>query len=425
MAALLIEGKAPISGHITASGNKNAALPAIAAALLTDEPVVLHNVPDIKDVESMLIIAEALGVVTDRSGSTVTLQASGLNCSRISRENCSRLRTSILFAAPLLARLGKAVLYPPGGDVIGRRRLDGHFYGLETLGAKHIPEEGMYHFTTAGKLTGRELFLDEASVTATEQIMLAAATAEGTTWLYNAAGEPHICDLGNLLNAMGAKISGMGTNTIKIEGVPTLHGTEFTISGDHIEAGSFLALAASCGGEMTVHGIQRKHFWMTHRIFERFGINLELGDNFIHLPGGQDLKVKSDFGGAIPEISDGPWPQYPSDMMSCTVVMATQAAGTVLFFEKMFESRLYFIDRLIAMGANAIVCDPHRAVISGPARLHGTPLASPDIRAGMALVIAAMCAHGSSTIQSSEIIYRGYENLVEKLQSVGGRIKEI
>ena len=425
MAALLIEGKAPISGHITASGNKNAALPAIAAALLTDEPGVLHNVPDIKDVESMLIIAEALGVVTDRSGSTVTLQASGLNCSRISRENCSRLRTSILFAAPLLARLGKAVLYPPGGDVIGRRRLDGHFYGLETLGAKHIPEEGMYHFTTAGKLTGRELFLDEASVTATEQIMLAAATAEGTTWLYNAAGEPHICDLGNLLNAMGAKISGMGTNTIKIEGVPTLHGTEFTISGDHIEAGSFLALAASCGGEMTVHGIQRKHFWMTHRIFERFGINLELGDNFIHLPGGQDLKVKSDFGGAIPEISDGPWPQYPSDMMSCTVVMATQAAGTVLFFEKMFESRLYFIDRLIAMGANAIVCDPHRAVISGPARLHGTPLASPDIRAGMALVIAAMCAHGSSTIQSSEIIYRGYENLVEKLQSVGGRIKEI
>ena len=419
---LLIEGKSPISGEITVSGNKNAALPAIACALLSDEDVTLHNIPMINDVRAMLEIAESLGVSIDIKGSSVTINASGLKHCTVSRENCSRLRTSLLFAAPLLARLGKAVLYPPGGDVIGRRRLDGHFYGLTTLGAQIDDANGIYNFEAPSKLHGRELFLDEASVTATEQIMIAAATARGITHLYNAASEPHICDLGNLLNAMGAKISGLGSNTIIIEGTEVLHGADYTIAGDHIEAGSFLALGAATGGELTIKGIQRKHYWMTHRIFERFGINIELSENQIHLPGNQHLAVKRDFGGAIPEISDGPWPQYPTDMMSCTIVMATQAEGTVLFFEKMFESRLYFIDRLISMGANAIVCDPHRAVISGPAQLRGTTLSSPDIRAGMALVIAAMCAHGRSTINSSEIIYRGYENLVEKLQAIGGKI---
>ena len=425
MAGLRIQGRARLGGEITVSGNKNAALPAIAASLLTDEPVVLHNVPDIRDVRAMLEIAAALGAQTDFDHNTVTIKASGLNRAEISREDASKLRTSILFAAPLLARLGRAKLYPPGGDVIGRRRLDGHFYALKTMGALLADTPGCYELSAGTRLRGRELFLDEASVTATEQIMIAAAAAEGVTTLYNAACEPHISDLGELLNAMGARISGTGTNTIRIEGVDTLHGAEFTLSGDHIEAGSFLALAAATGSGITVRGIQRRHCWMTRRIFERFGIVMELNGDSASIPEGQSPRVMPDFGGAIPVIADGPWPQYPSDMMSCTIVMATQAAGTVLFFEKMFESRIYFVDRLISMGANAVVCDPHRVVISGRSELHGTELSSPDIRAGMALVIAAMCAHGTSVIHSCEVIYRGYERLVEKLQAVGGMVETI
>ncbi len=425
MSSLKIEGRSPLKGEITVSGNKNAALPAIAAALLTDQTVTLNNLPDIRDVRAMLEIAAKLGAQVEYSGATATINAAGLNTCSISREDCSRLRTSILFAAPLVARLGCAVLYPPGGDVIGRRRLDGHIYGLGKLGAPINEAGGVYEFTARKRLAGRELFLDEASVTAPEQIMMAAATASGTTTLLNAACEPHIVDLGELLNAMGAKISGLGSNSITIEGVETLHGAEFTISGDHIEAGSFLSLGAALGGELTIRGSARRHHWMTRRVFERFGVALEFREDCIYLPGLQEPRIQPDFGGHIPEISDGPWPQFPSDMMSCAIVMATQAAGTVLFFEKMFESRIYFVDRLQAMGANAIVCDPHRVVISGPAKLHATTLSSPDIRAGMALVIAAMCASGTSVIHSSEIIYRGYENLVTKLQSIGGKVASV
>lgn len=424
MQSLKVEGSAPIGGKVKISGNKNAALPMIAALLLTDQETTLHNVPDILDVRTMLDIAGELGAEFTFENNTLVFRCPKIRTTKISRELCSRNRTSILFAAPLLARCGQAELHPPGGDVIGRRRLDGHFYGLCKLGAT-MTGDATYRFDAPEGLAGRELFLDEASVTATEQILIAAATARGRTTLYNAAGEPHVRDLAEMLNAMGAKISGAGSNTIEIDGVEKLHGCTRTIVGDHIEAGSFLALGAATGGEITVEGTHLRHYWMLRRVFERLGLRMELRPDHIFLPGGQDPQIECDFGGHIPQISDGPWPQYPSDMMSCTIVAATQCRGSVMFFEKMFESRIYFADRLISMGANAIVCDPHRVVVTGRAQLHGVTMSSPDIRAGMAMVIAALCARGESTINSTEVIYRGYENLVEKLSALGAKIREV
>jgi len=424
MRTLFVRGDAHISGEVTISGNKNAALPMISALMLTDETVVLHNVPDILDVRTMLDIAGELGAEFTFENNTLTFRCSDIKTSVISRELCSRNRTSILFASSLIARCGKAELYPPGGDVIGRRRLDGHFYGLTKLGAQMSPETTTYKFAAPDGLSGRELFLDEASVTATEQILIAAATARGRTVLYNAACEPHVRDLAQLLNAMGANISGEGSNTITIDGVEKLHGCEYTVSGDHIEAGSFLALAAAAGGELTVRGTSPRHYWMLRRVFERLGISMELHQNHIYLPGNQNPVIEPDFGGHIPQISDGTWPQYPSDMMSCTIVAATQCQGTVMFFEKMFESRIYFADRLISMGANAIVCDPHRVVITGKSALHGIDMSSPDIRAGMAMVIAALCAGGDSRIGNADVIYRGYERLPEKLRAIGANVFE-
>lgn len=422
MDSLIIEGGARLSGEITLSGNKNAALPMIAASLLTDEKITLHKVPDIIDVNVMLAIVEELGVSISFHDGTLTLQAEDIVNPDIPHELCQKIRTSILFAAPLLHRCNRTSIWPPGGDVIGRRRLDGHFYGLTTMGAQIDYDELPYRFNVTGRLTGRNLFLDEASVTATEQIMMSAVLAEGQTILRNAAAEPHICQLGDMLIKMGAHISGLGTNTLTIEGVHQLHGTEFTVEGDHIEAGSFLAMAAVTGGEITIHGTTPGHYWMIRRIFERLGIHLELKPDNIFLPGDQELVVKTDFGNAVPTISDGPWPQFPSDLMSCTIVMATQSKGTVLFFEKMFESRIYFVDRLIGMGANAIVCDPHRVVISGPAKLRSVEMSSPDIRAGMAMIIAALCATGRSTVNNASVISRGYENIVAKIATLGGRI---
>lgn len=422
MDSLIIEGGARLSGEITLSGNKNAALPMIAASLLTDEKITLRNVPDIIDVNVMLAIVEGLGVSISFHDGTLTLQAEDIVNPDIPHELCQKIRTSILFAAPLLHRCKRASIWPPGGDVIGRRRLDGHFYGLTTMGAQIDFDELPYRFNVTGRLSGRDLFLDEASVTATEQIMMSAVLAEGQTILRNAAAEPHICQLGDMLIEMGANITGLGTNTMIIEGVDRLHGTEFTIEGDHIEAGSFLAMAAVTGGEITIHGTTTGHYWMIRRIFERLGIHLDLKSDSIFLPGDQELVVKTDLGNAVPTISDGPWPQFPSDLMSCTIVMATQAKGTVLFFEKMFESRIYFVDRLISMGANAIVCDPHRVVISGPAKLRGVEMSSPDIRAGMAMIIAALCATGTSTVNNASVISRGYENIVARIASLGGKM---
>ena len=424
MESLRITGQRPISGDVTISGNKNAVLPMIPALLLTDEECVLHNVPDIRDDRSMLEIAGVLGAEFTFEKNTLRFKCSKVRETTIPRELCAKNRTSILFAAPLICRCGKAELYPPGGDVIGRRRLDGHFYGLTKLGAE-MSGDLTYIFNAPSRLTGRELFLDESSVTATEQILLAASTAEGVTTLYNAACEPHVNDLANLLNEMGAKISGIGSNTLTIEGVEKLHGAEHTVIGDHIEAGSFLALAAATGGSITVHGTNNRNHWMLRRVFERLGVKIELLGDRIFLPGGQTPEIQCDYGGHIPQISDGPWPHFPSDMMSCTIVAATQCKGTVMFFEKMFESRIYFADRLISMGANAIVCDPHRVVITGKANLHAQEMSSPDIRAGMAMVIAALCAKGTSTINHAEIIYRGYEDLISKLRGIGAEVEDI
>ncbi len=424
MSAIKIEGKNPISGTVKLSGNKNAILPMIAAAMLCDEDITLNNVPDILDVRSMLEIFSALGGKFEFSGNTLHLSAASASTSVIPRELCAKNRTSILYAAPLLVRFGKATVYPPGGDVIGRRRLDGHIYGLKTLGST-IESEDAYIFNAPNGLCGRELFLDEASVTATEQILMAAVCAKGRTILYNAACEPHVADLADFLNAMGGKISGHGGNVITIDGVSKLHSCNYTVSGDHIEGGSFLALAAANGGDIKIEGITPRHFWMTRRVFERLGFQMTLTHDTLIFPGGQVPEIKKDFDGQIPCISDGTWPQYPSDMMSCTIVAATQCKGTVLFFEKMFESRIYFVDRLIAMGANAVVCDPHRVVISGVSNLHGMTLPSPDIRAGMAMIIAASCAKGESTINNIEVIYRGYENLLGKLTSLGVKCREV
>ena len=421
-----IEGgnRSPIGGKVRVSGNKNAVLPMIAAALLTDESVTLRNVPRIVDVDVMLKIAESLGVETHFVGNTLTLRTVMIKSTDISREDSTKVRTSLLFAGPLITRARKASMWPPGGDVIGRRRLDGHFYGLKSMGVEIGYEDKLFEFKARSRLVGRDLFLDEASVTATEHIMMTAVLAEGRTYIRNAASEPHVCDLGKFLNKMGANISGIGSGTIIIDGVEKLHGVEYEVGGDHIEAGSFLCLSAATGGELTIDGIATKNFWMTRRIFERFGIAFEMYPDLgrIFLPGGQSVQVQTDFGNAIPIISDDTWPQYPSDMMSCTITMATQAKGTVMFFEKMFESRIYFVDKLISMGATAIVCDPHRAVISGPCLLSGTDLSSPDIRSGMALLIAALCAKGKSSIHNAEMIERGYENLENKILSLGGKI---
>ncbi len=422
MSTFEIEGGVPLRGTVRASGNKNAILPMIAACLLTDQEVVLDNVPDIIDVRHMLEVVVELGGKVERSGERVSIHAASLNKSVISRELCNKVRTSIMFVAPLLHRLGQATLYPPGGDVIGRRRLDTHFYGLQKLGA-HVELNGSYEFTMNGApMTGAEMFFDEPSVTGTEHILMAAAVSQGHTLLRNAACEPHVQDLANMLNAMGAKISGIGTNQLSIEGVPSLNGTSHTVCHDHIEAASYLALAAATGGELKVEGTDLHSYWMCRRVFATLGVKIELYKDHVYLPATQEMRVTRDFDGSMPVIGDGPWPQFATDQMSCMITLATQVEGNVLFFEKMFESRLYFVDRLIAMGANAVVCDPHRVVISGRSRLRGTTLVSPDIRAGMALLGAALCAKGKSTVQNANMIERGYEQVEQKLAALGARI---
>ena len=421
MSTFEIEGGVPLRGTVRASGNKNAILPMIAACILTDQEMVLDNVPDIIDVRHMLEAIVELGGKVERSGERVSIHVAQVRSSELSRELCNKVRTSILCVAPLLHRTGKAKLHPPGGDVIGRRRLDTHFYGLQKLGAT-VKLNGAYEFSLPNPLTGAELFFDEPSVTGTEHILTAAVVSAGTTLIRNAACEPHVQDLANMLNAMGARISGIGTNQLLVEGVTSLHGTTHKVCHDHIEAASYLALAAATGGEIRVEGTDLHSYWMCHRVFETLGVKIELHKDHIYLPGNQLLQTTPDFDGSIPVIADGPWPQFATDQMSCMITLATQVQGNVLFFEKMFESRLYFVDKLIAMGANAVVCDPHRVLISGKSKLRGTTLTSPDIRAGMALLGAALCATGKSTVQNANMIERGYEKLEEKLLGLGARI---
>ena len=427
-----IEGGYPISGTIRASGNKNAALPCIAAALLTDDPVILRNIPDIEDVHVMLSVYRAMGGEVSALGSNAWRLCTGnITSSEVPLELARKIRASILFAGPVLARTGRVVLPPPGGDVIGRRRLDTHFLVLTELGAQVQIVEGLTTGThdafifSAPSLKGEDIFLDEASVTATENAVMAAVLASGETILTNAASEPHVQDLCHMLCAMGASIEGIGSNILRIRGVEKLSGCDFEIGADFMEVGSFIGLAAATRGELYIEGARPADVRPAKIAFGKLGITWTHEGTTLHVPAVQDLEVNCDLGGMIPKIDDAPWPGFPPDLTSIITVVATQVKGTVLIHEKMFESRMFFVDKLIGMGARIVLCDPHRAVVSGPARLTGSELQSPDVRAGMAMVIAAMCAEGKSTINNVYQIERGYENLVTKLSSLGGKISAV
>jgi UDP-N-acetylglucosamine 1-carboxyvinyltransferase len=417
-----LEGGVPISGTIRASGNKNAALPCIAAALLSDEPVILRNIPDIEDVQVMFSTYESFGGTVEALGpNAYRMKLGNIISSEVPLEYAKKIRASILFAGPLLARTGKAVLPPPGGDVIGRRRLDTHFLALTELGAQ-VTINGAFVFS-ATELRGADIFLDEASVTATENAVMAAVLAKGETILTNAASEPHVQDLCRMLVAMGAKIDGIGSNILRIGGVAKLSGCDFKIGTDFMEVGSFIGLAAVTGGDLCIEGPRFQDLRPAKIAFGKLGIVWEHEGATLHVPKNQAMAVNCDLGGMIPKIDDAPWPGFPPDLMSIITVVATQVTGTVLVHEKMFESRMFFVDKLIGMGARIVLCDPHRAVISGPTRLAGSELHSPDVRAGMAMVIAAMCAEGRSVIRNVYQIERGYEHLVARLSSLGARIR--
>jgi UDP-N-acetylglucosamine 1-carboxyvinyltransferase len=419
----VIEGSYPIRGRIRASGNKNAALPCIAAALLSDESVLLKNIPDIEDVNVMLEILSELGATVERmkTKGNVRITTHDIKRTDVPLELSRRIRASILLAGPMLARAGRVQLPPPGGDVIGRRRLDTHFLALSALGAQ-VEIDGVFNLT-ANKLVGVELFLDEASVTATENAIMAAVLADGKTVIQNAASEPHVQDLCFMLNNMGAKISGIGSNILTITGVKKLSGTEYKIGSDFMEVGSFIGLAAVTRGELVIEDASPDNLKMVKLAFGKLGIHWERDGEDIRVAEGQAMRVVPDMGGMIPKIDDAPWPGFPPDLTSIITVVATQVEGTVLIHEKMFDARMFFVDKLIAMGARIVLCDPHRAVVSGPSRLRGSELSSPDVRAGMAMVIAAICAEGRSEIDNIYQIERGYENLAGRLRELGAQIK--
>jgi len=424
MERFIIEGGTQLRGTVTPSGNKNAALPMIAASLLTDEPVTLRNVPRIRDVDDMLALLASLGVeIRELSAHDLVLHAHDVRTTELDRELCSRIRTSILFAGPMLARMGQIRLPPPGGDVIGRRRLDTHMHALRALGAEIHVNDG-FDIRTDG-LRGKDIFLDEASVTGTENALMAAVLAKGTTIIRNAASEPHVQDLALLLNQMGAHISGIGSNTLTIDGAEKLRGAEFEIGADYIETGSFIGLAAVTRGELLIKDAAPEHLRMVLLTFARLGVECQVRGNDVFVSSHQTLRVQNDLHDAVPVIADGIWPQFPTDLMSIALVTATQCEGTVLMWEKMFEGRMFWVDKLISMGGRVILCDPHRAVVVGPSSLHGERLESPDIRAGMALLLAALCARGQSTIGNIGQIDRGYEQIEDKLQGLGARIERV
>ena len=418
----VIEGGRPLCGHVRAAGNKNGALPILAACLLTTEPVTLVNVPRIRDVDTMIELIASLGVDVDWAGpNEVRVQAGRIETVELDDELGRRIRTSLLLAGPLLARERRAVVPPPGGDVIGRRRIDTHVHALAELGAE-VRIGRRYEMETAG-LRGRSILLDEASVTATENTIMAAVTAPGETVLYNAACEPHVQDLCRFLGRLGARIEGIGSNRLRIDGVERLSGGEWRIAPDHIEVASFIGLAAATGGDITIDDARIEDLVPVLPAFRKLGLEVETVDTSVHVPAGQELVVQDDLGGQIPKIEDGPWPLFPADLTSIALTVATQAQGTVLIFEKMFESRLFFVDKLVNMGARIILCDPHRAIVSGPARLYGQRMESPDIRAGWAMLIASLCADGASTIGNIGQIVRGYERIEERLRALGAQIE--
>jgi UDP-N-acetylglucosamine 1-carboxyvinyltransferase len=422
--AFVIEGARKLNGTIRVAGNKNGALPILSACLLADGPVVLSNVPHIRDVDTMLELLVDLGADATWTGTNeVRVDATGVSKSAPDQALCSKIRASFLLAGPLLARFGHATMPPPGGDVIGRRRLDPHIHAFTELGADIDLGGRLYEMD--GRLRGADVFLDEASVMATENTVMAAVFAEGQTTLGNAACEPHVQDLCRFLVSLGAQIDGIESNVLRITGVKSLTGGEWAIGADHIEVGSFIGMAAITGGDITIEGARAKDLVSIIPAFAKLGVRVEVSDDTVHVPVRQQLIVQDDLGGMVPKIEDGPWPAFPSDLTSIAVTVATQAFGTVLMFEKMFENRLFFADKLVSMGARIILCDPHRAVVTGPARLVGQRMESPDIRAGMAMLLAALAADGQSTIGAAHQIDKGYERIDERLRAVGASIERV
>jgi UDP-N-acetylglucosamine 1-carboxyvinyltransferase len=426
MEKFVIQGGVPLSGEITAAGNKNAALPILAASLLSDEELVLSNVPRIRDTETQVAVLERLGVKVDWSeADRLRLQADGVSETSPDEELSARIRASFLLAGPLLARFGEARMPPPGGDFIGRRRLDPHLDAFIDMGARVEGRRWVEISAPDGGLKPCAIFMDEPSVMATENALMAAALTPGPTTISNAACEPHVQDLARLLVKMGAQIDGIGSNVMTVHGRDRLGGAEHSICPDHIEVASFMALAAATKGELRVRDAQPEDLVTIRRQFRRLGLQSMIEGNDVLVPPEQALEVRDDMGDAIPKIDDGPWPAFPADLTSIALALATQARGTILIFEKMFENRLFFVDKLVAMGARITLCDPHRAIVSGPSRLHGERLESPDIRAGMAMLIAALCAEGHSEIGNVLQIDRGYERIDDRLRHLGANIERV
>jgi len=422
MARFIVEGGTPLRGTVTPAGNKNEALPLIAAALLTDEPVTLHNVPRIRDVRGMLEIVEALGARVEELDPHTVRITGELHSSDVPQALAGEIRTSLLFAGPLLARMKKVKLGLPGGDVIGRRRNDTHFLALRQLGAELDASQSGYGLHTSG-LTGADILLDEPSVTATENALMAAVLAKGRTVIRNAASEPHVQQLGMALMKMGARINGIGTNTITIDGAERLRGVDHTILSDHMEVGSLIGAAAMTHGEITIKNAVPQYLRMTRLVFQRLGVETEVRGEDLFVKGSERYKIEHDLGGAIPKVQSQVWPGFPSDLTSIATAMATQAEGTVLIHEWMFPARMYWVGSLESMGARLVLCDPHRVVVVGPSQLYGGEVRSPDIRAGMALLAATMCAKGKSVMNNVEQIDRGYEDLDGRLRALGAKIE--
>ena len=425
MEKFVIQGGVPLSGEITAAGNKNAALPILAACLLTEEDVILRNVPKIRDTEAQISLLAALGVEVERlEANAIRLRAASIGSTTVDEALAAKIRASFLLAGPLLARFGQVSMPPPGGDTIGRRRLDPHLDAFRDLGAE-IDADRTIELRAPGGLKPCQIFMDEPSVMGTENALLAAALTEGPTTIGNAACEPHVQDLARLLTKMGAQVDGIGSNVMTVHGREKLGGADHTISPDHIEIGSFMALAAATGGELTIRDVEPSDLVGIRRQFARLGLKSTVDGTDLHVPPNQHLAIQDDVGDAIAKIDDGPWPAFPADLTSIALALATQASGTILIFEKMFENRLFFTDKLVSMGARITLCDPHRAIVSGPSRLHGERLESPDIRAGMAMLIAALAARGTSEIGNIAQIDRGYERIDERLQNLGARIERV
>jgi UDP-N-acetylglucosamine 1-carboxyvinyltransferase len=424
MEKFIIEGGVPLNGEVTPAGNKNAALPLLAACLLTDEPIVLRNIPQIKDVSVMRHLIESLGAQVEHLDSTSwRVTARDLRPADLDPDLCRRIRASILVAGPMCARFGEFKLPPPGGDVIGRRRLDTHILALRALGVDVKYDRGF--FFQADGLRGSDFLMDEASVTATENAIMAAVTAKGDTVIRNAASEPHVQELCYFLNSLGAQIEEIGSNTLHIHGVSKLHGGEYTLGPDYLEVISFVGAAAVTHGNVRVKNAGVKNLKMIGHIFERMGVRWnEEGDDLI-VPANQELAISPDLDGAIPEIKTNVWPAFPTDLISIAITVATQAQGSIMFHDWMFSGRMYFTDKLVGMGAKIILCDPYRCLIQGPNQLYGENLESPDIRAGMSLLLAALAAKGQSVVRNIGQIERGYQDVDHKLRALGARIERV